>query len=105
MREKTPLGGAAYVQENAHYSRRGRTSMREEIRLGNDALAQNDMETAKRHFQQLLDNGGTRLQEQIAANRLREIRIKQEALRTPPPSNPPVRRKAPRSKKPDHPGT
>ena len=33
--------------------------MREEIRLGNEALAQNDMESAKQHFQQLLDNGGT----------------------------------------------
>ena len=33
--------------------------MREEIRLGNAALAQNDMETAKQHFQHLLDQGGT----------------------------------------------
>jgi len=36
--------------------------MREEIRLGNEALAQNDMETAKQHFQQLLDHGGTHMQ-------------------------------------------
>ena len=40
--------------------------MREEIRLGNAALAQNDMATAKQHFQHLLDQGGTPLQEQIA---------------------------------------
>ena len=78
--------------------------MREEIRLGNEALAQNDMEAAKRHFQQLLDHGGTPLQEQIAANRLREIHVKQEALRPPPPSKPPTRRKAPRGKIPDQPG-
>ena len=45
--------------------------MREEIRLGNAALAQNDMETAKQHFQHLLDQGGTPLQEQIAGNRWR----------------------------------
>jgi hypothetical protein len=72
--------------------------MREEIRLGNDALARNDLETAKKHFQQLLDTGGTHIQEQIAANRLREIRAKQEALRTPPPSKPPTRRTATRGK-------
>jgi hypothetical protein len=72
--------------------------MREEIRLGNEALAQNDIETAQRHFQQLLDNGGTLLQEQIASNRLREIRAKQEALRTPPPSKPSTRRHAPGGK-------
>ena len=57
--------------------------MREEIRLGNAALAQNDMETAKQHFQHLLDQGGTPLQEQIAGNRLREIQAKQDgALRS-----------------------
>ena len=74
--------------------------MREEIRLGNEALAQNDMETAKRHFQQLLDNGGTPLQQQIAANRLREIQVKQEGLRTPPAAKPPKRDRAPRGKTP-----
>ena len=66
--------------------------MREEIRLGNAALAQNDIETAKQHFQQLLDHGGTPLQEQIAGNRLREIQAQQEALRHPPPAKPPTRR-------------
>ena len=42
--------------------------MREDIRLGNEALAQNDMETAKQHFQHLLDHGGTPMQEQIAGD-------------------------------------
>ena len=79
--------------------------MREEIRLGNEALAQNDMEAAKRHFQQLLDHGGTPLQEQIVANRLREIHAKQEALRTPPPSKPAKRRKAPGGKTLESPAT
>ena len=72
--------------------------MREEIRLGNAALAQNNLETAKRYFQQLLDTGGTHIQEQIATNRLREIQATQEACRTPPPSKPPLRRKAPGGK-------
>lgn len=72
--------------------------MREEIRLGNEALAKNDLETAKRHFQALLDRGGTHIQEQIAANRLREIQAKQEALRTPPPAKPATRRTASRGK-------
>jgi hypothetical protein len=74
--------------------------MREEIRLGNAALAQNDLETAKHHFQQLLDTGGTPIQEQIAANRLREIQATQAALRPPPPSNPGTRRPSPRGKTP-----
>ena len=62
--------------------------MREEIRLGNEALAQNDLETAKRHFQQLLDTGGTPLQMQIAANRLWDIKVKQEGPPTPPSAKP-----------------
>jgi hypothetical protein len=74
--------------------------MREEIRLGNEALARKDMEAAKRHFQQLLDNGGTHIQEQIAVNRLREIRAQQEESHTPPASPPAKRRKAPPAKKP-----
>ena len=71
--------------------------MREEIRLGNEALAQNDMETAKQYFQQLLDHGGTHMQKQIAENRLREIQAKQEALCSPP-AKPSTRRTAPGSK-------
>jgi hypothetical protein len=74
--------------------------MREEIRLGNEALAQNDLETATKHFQLLLDHGGTHIQEQIAANRLREIHAKQEALRTPPQSKSSRRRTALRGKTP-----
>ena len=70
--------------------------MREEIRLGNEALAQNDMETAKQHFQHLLDQGGTHIQEQIAGNRLREIQSKQAALRPPQQARSPTRRPTPR---------
>jgi hypothetical protein len=66
--------------------------MREDIRLGNEALAQNDMETAKQHFQHLLDHGGTPMQKQIAANRLREIQAKQEALSSPSRAKPLTRR-------------
>jgi hypothetical protein len=66
--------------------------MREDIRLGNEALAQNDMETAKQHFQHLLDQGGTPMQKQIAENRLREIQAKQEALSSPPRAKPLPRR-------------
>ncbi|MGE3540392.1 MAG: hypothetical protein AB7N91_23485 [Candidatus Tectimicrobiota bacterium] len=47
--------------------------MREEIRLGNEALARNDLETARRCFQQVLTGEGTDLQKRIAANRLRDI--------------------------------
>jgi hypothetical protein len=47
--------------------------MREEIRLGNEALAQKDLDTAVGYFQQLLNAGGTVVQERIALNRLREI--------------------------------
>ena len=68
--------------------------MREEIRLGNEALACHDMETAKQHFEQLLAKGGTPLQERIAINRLREIREQQEALDTPTPIKSRTRRKA-----------
>jgi hypothetical protein len=70
--------------------------MREEIRLGNAALARNDLETAKQHFQALLDRGGTHIQEQIATNRLRDIQAKQAALRSPPSAPPPKRRTVPR---------
>jgi hypothetical protein len=59
--------------------------MRDEMRLGNAALAQHDRETAQQPFQHLLDHGGTPLQEQMAANRLRELQAKQDALRPPPP--------------------
>ncbi len=67
--------------------------MREEIRLGNDAITQGDLETARQHFQQLLASGGTPLQERIAENRLREIQEKMEALLAPAPAKPRARRK------------
>jgi len=79
--------------------------MREEIRVGNEALAQNDLETAKQHFQHLLDHGGTPMQEQIAGNRLREIQATQDALRLPPPAKPPTRRRAPGGPTRDRRGT
>jgi hypothetical protein len=75
--------------------------MREEIRLGNEALARNDFETAKRCFQQLLATGGTPTQERIAANRLRDIQERQEALLAPPTIKPRSRRKTPRAKAKD----
>ena len=68
--------------------------MREEICLGNAALAQNDMETAKQHFQHLLDQGGTPAG-RIAGNRLREMQAKQAALCAPPLVKPPTRRSTP----------
>jgi len=79
--------------------------MREEIRLGNEALARNEFETARQYFQQLLSQGGTVLQERIAENRLREIREKTEALQSPVPSKPRLRRKTAEGKKttPDEP--
>ena len=51
------------------------------MRRGNEALAQNDLEAAGRHFQQRLDDGGTPTQERIARNRLLEIRKKQSGRR------------------------
>ena len=68
--------------------------MREEIRLGNEALACQNMETAKQYFEQLLATGGTPLQERIATNRLREIREQQEARDKPTPTKSRTRRKA-----------
>jgi hypothetical protein len=72
--------------------------MREEIRLGNEALARNDFEDAKRCFQQLLATGGTPTQERIAANRLREIQERQEALQAPATVKHRARRSSPRVK-------
>ena len=59
---------AVHGERNAYRFLRGSTSMREEIRLGNEALAQNDIETAKQHFQHLLDQGGTHIQEPLAGD-------------------------------------
>jgi hypothetical protein len=71
--------------------------MREEIRLGNAALERHDLDEAKHHFQQLLANGGTPVQERIAANRLREIQEKQNALLAPAPTRTRASRKPARS--------
>jgi hypothetical protein len=74
--------------------------MREEIRLGNEALAQDDLETATKHFQHLLDEGGTPVQERIATNRLQEIRGLL-AARNKPPAKSRARRKVSAKDTPD----
>jgi hypothetical protein len=75
--------------------------MRDEIRLGNEALARNKIDLARQHFQELLDNGGTPTQERIATNRLREIHQQQKALSEPQSSKPRARRKTTRTVKRD----
>ena len=70
--------------------------VREEIRLGNEALAQNDFETARQCFQQVLVTDATEVQKRIAANRLREIaerRQQAEEPRKPSSGKPRTRRK------------
>jgi hypothetical protein len=71
--------------------------VREEIRLGNEALAQNDLETARQYFQQVLVTEATEVQKRIAANRLREIEERQqqaEEPRKPSSGKPRTRRKS-----------
>jgi hypothetical protein len=69
--------------------------VREEIRLGNEALARNDLETARQCFQQVLTTEGTDVQKRIAANRLREIEERQRPRPEPRvASQPRQRRKA-----------
>jgi hypothetical protein len=70
--------------------------VREEIRLGNEALALNDLETARQCFQQVLVTEATEVQKRIAANRLREIEERQqqaEEPRKPSSGKPRTRRK------------
>lgn len=70
--------------------------MREEIRLGNEALAQHDLETAARYFQQVLDTESTELQKRIAMNRLHDIqqqRLAAENAAAAPTPRPRTRRK------------
>ena len=70
--------------------------VREEIRLGNEALARNDLETARQCFQQVLVTEATEVQKRIAANRLREIEERQqqaEEPRKPASGKPRTRRK------------
>jgi hypothetical protein len=73
--------------------------MREEIRLGNEALARNDFETAKQYFQQILVTDGTPLQKRIAANRLRDIQERTEVRLERAPSTPRAGRKSTGAKK------
>ena len=84
--------------------------VREEIRLGNEALAQNDLETARQYFQQVLVTEATEVQKRIAANRLREIeerRQQAEEPRKPSSGKPRTRRKTtagrPPAEAPAHP--
>jgi len=77
--------------------------VREEIRLGNEALAQNDLETARQYFQQVLVTEATEVQKRIAANRLREIEERQqqaEEPRKPASGKPRTRRKTTAAVKP-----
>ncbi len=60
--------------------------MREEIRLGNEALARDDLDNARQHFQKLLADGGTEVQLRIARNRLQEIQDREDAIRNPAPA-------------------
>lgn len=76
--------------------------MREEIRLGNEALECNDFDGARQHFQTLLAKGGTEVQLRIARNRLQEIQDRQDAIANPTPTKKRAARKtASRAKKTD----
>jgi hypothetical protein len=66
--------------------------MREEIRLGNDALGRNDLEGARQYFQTLLAKGGTEVQLRIARNRLQEIQDREGATS----HDTPTKKRAPR---------
>jgi hypothetical protein len=72
--------------------------MKEEIRLGNEALARHDLETAAQYFRQVLATDSTDLQKRIATNRLRDIQAQRIRAEAPPPSpalpRPRTRRKA-----------
>src|SRR5919204_3575672 len=57
--------------------------VREEIRLGNEALARNDLDTARQCFQQVLVTEATEVQKRIAANRLREIEEREQQAEEP----------------------
>ena len=63
--------------------------MREDIRLGNEALARHDLETARHYFQQVLvSDDATVMQKRIAANRLREMDERQQPATEPRPRSP-----------------
>src|SRR6266581_6264289 len=62
--------------------------VREDIRLGNEALTRQDLDTARQYFQQVLaSDDATVMQKRIAANRLREIderhNLQQSHVRAP----------------------
>ena len=63
--------------------------MREDIRLGNEALTREDLDTARQYFQQVLvSDDATVMQKRIAANRLREIAERQQPAVEPRPHSP-----------------
>ena len=63
--------------------------MREDIRLGNEALTRQDLDTARQYFQQVLvSDDATVMQKRIAANRLREIDERQQPAAEPRPRSP-----------------
>lgn len=63
--------------------------VREEIRLGNEALVRHDLDTARQYFQQVLvSNDATEVQKRIAANRIREIEERQQPAEEPRPRSP-----------------
>ena len=63
--------------------------MREDIRLGNEALTRQDLDTARQYFQQVLvSDDATVMQKRIAANRLREIDERQQPAAEPHPRSP-----------------
>jgi len=58
--------------------------VREEIRLGNEALERHDLDTARQYFQQVLVTvDATEVQKRIAANRLRDIEERQHPVEEP----------------------
>ena len=63
--------------------------VREDIRLGNEALTRQDLDTARQYFQQVLvSDDATVMQKRIAANRLREIDERQQPAAEPRPHSP-----------------
>jgi hypothetical protein len=63
--------------------------VREDIRLGNEALTRQDLDTARQYFQQVLvSDDATVMQKRIAANRLREIDERQQPAAEPHPRSP-----------------
>jgi len=63
--------------------------VREEIRLGNEALVRHDLDTARQYFQQvLISHDATEVQKRIAANRIREIEERQQPAEEPRPRSP-----------------